>query len=312
MILMRPIWSAGNAGLGAVNGASHHQAEPVGLSGDPPPPNGGRPMPMYGRESNGRAGEGTSGPMGRFGRVAKAAPPILRPDLSAVQRDRLLIEMESIKAIDDAATWAQLSLPAKNTLTTEDAQIIEARFAAKLAALEMGATEAQPYRRRKQKQQDESLATSREAEPVRRRRVAAKTIRLRDKEHRRLVATLPCLVCGRTPADPHHLRYAQPRALGRKVSDEFTVPVCRLHHGELHRVGDEAAWWTKAGIDPLPVALELWRQSREGGELEAQRNVNSGRPAVEEHASLAIEVRGASIPTIEAAAGLESHTPTDV
>ena len=92
-------------------------------------------------------------------------------------------------------------------------------------------------------------------------RLAAKTIRLRDKEHRTFVSRQPCLVCGRAPTDAHHLRFAQPPALGRKVSDEFTVPVCRLHHREIHRQGDEAAWWTKAGIEPLSAALTLWRQT---------------------------------------------------
>jgi hypothetical protein len=95
----------------------------------------------------------------------------------------------------------------------------------------------------------------------RRARLSAKTIRLRDKEHRKFVSRQPCLVCGRAPSDPHHLRFAQVRALGRKVSDEFTVPVCRLHHREIHRHGDEAAWWTRAGIEPLPAALALWRQT---------------------------------------------------
>ena len=71
-----------------------------------------------------------------------------------------------------------------------------------------------------------------------------KTIRLRDKDHLKFVSKQPCVVCGREPSDAHHLRFAQPRALGRKVSDEFTVPVCRLHHRELHRHGDETAWWT--------------------------------------------------------------------
>jgi hypothetical protein len=70
------------------------------------------------------------------------------------------------------------------------------------------------------------------------------------------------VICGRTPAEAHHLRFAQPRALGRKVSDEYTVPVCRLHHRELHRYGDEASWWAGAGVDPLPIALELWKLSR--------------------------------------------------
>jgi hypothetical protein len=97
---------------------------------------------------------------------------------------------------------------------------------------------------------------------VRHRGVAAKTIRLRDKEHCRFVATQACVVCGRTPAEAHHVRFAQPRALGRKVSDEYTVPVCRVHQRELHRYGDEASWWAGVNIDPLPIALELWRRSR--------------------------------------------------
>ena len=99
--------------------------------------------------------------------------------------------------------------------------------------------------------------------PERRERgVAGKTIRLRDKEHCKYVATQPCLICGRTPSEAHHIRFAQPRALGRKVSDEYTVPVCRLHHRELHRYGDEASWWAGVGVDPLPIALELWKLSR--------------------------------------------------
>jgi len=104
-----------------------------------------------------------------------------------------------------------------------------------------------------------------ETAPTVRPPVAAKTIRLRDKGHREFVARQPCLLCGRTPADPHHLRFAQPRALGRKVSDEFTVPLCRVHHDELHRHGDEAAYWNALKIDPAPIALALWRLSRPNG-----------------------------------------------
>src|SRR5207248_3495552 len=85
--------------------------------------------------------------------------------------------------------------------------------------------------------------------------------RLRDKQHLRFVAKQPCLVCGRQPCDPHHLRFAQSRGLGRKVSDEFTVPLCRGHHRELHRHGDEAGWWKKFGLDPNAVARALWLTS---------------------------------------------------
>jgi hypothetical protein len=98
-----------------------------------------------------------------------------------------------------------------------------------------------------------------------------KTVRLRDKDHRKFVLRQACLVCGRVPSDPHHLTFTQPRALGHRVSDELTVPVCRIHHRELHRSGDEAAWWQKLNIDPLPVALRLWQHTRADGELAAIR-----------------------------------------
>jgi hypothetical protein len=82
--------------------------------------------------------------------------------------------------------------------------------------------------------------------------------RLRDKIHLKWISMRPCLVCGRQPSDPHHLRFAQPRALGRKVSDEFTVPLCRSHHREVHRSSDEAAWWERIGIDALALAYKFW------------------------------------------------------
>ena len=85
--------------------------------------------------------------------------------------------------------------------------------------------------------------------------------RLRDKAHLRFVASQPCLVCGRQPSDPHHLRFAQPRALGLKVSDEFTVPLCRGHHQQLHRGGNEVTWWENLKISVLPIAKQLWEQT---------------------------------------------------
>ena len=74
-------------------------------------------------------------------------------------------------------------------------------------------------------------------------------IRRRDRDHLRYVASQPCLVCGRTPSDPHHLRFMQPRAIGLKVSDEFTVPLCRTHHRQLHRADAETRWWEDLQID---------------------------------------------------------------
>ena len=97
--------------------------------------------------------------------------------------------------------------------------------------------------------------------PVCRRRLAAKAIRLRDKEHCKFFTTQSCIVCGRTPSEAHHIHFAQPRALGRKASDEYTVPVCRLHHREFHRYGGEASWWAGISLDPIPIALSLWKRS---------------------------------------------------
>jgi hypothetical protein len=85
--------------------------------------------------------------------------------------------------------------------------------------------------------------------------------RLRDKAHRRFVTSKPCLVCGRQPSDPHHLRFAQPRALGLKVSDEFTVPLCRGHHRQLHQAGNEVAWWKNLEISAPEIAKGLWEES---------------------------------------------------
>jgi DNA recombination protein Rad52 len=85
--------------------------------------------------------------------------------------------------------------------------------------------------------------------------------RLRDKAHLKFVASQPCLICGRQPSDPHHLRFAQPRGIGLKVSDEFTVPLCRGHHRQLHQAGNEVNWWEDLKINALEIAKNLWEQT---------------------------------------------------
>ena len=95
--------------------------------------------------------------------------------------------------------------------------------------------------------------------------------RYRNHEHLRYVAQQACLICGRKQSDPHHLRYLQPRALGRKASDEFAVPLCRGHHRAVHRSRDERAWWRQAGLDPIKVARRLWKETRGIGQRRFQR-----------------------------------------
>jgi hypothetical protein len=93
----------------------------------------------------------------------------------------------------------------------------------------------------------------------------SKELRLRDPDHLKYVATQPCLACGRSPSDAHHLKFTQQRALGRKVSDEFTVPLCRTHHRELHQGGDERTWWRQLNVEPLGMAQQLWQRTRPDG-----------------------------------------------
>jgi hypothetical protein len=196
----------------------------------------------------------------------------LEVQLSASLRESLIEQLVALNSSDEAAAWAYRNLPAKNTLTTADAKIVEERFQARLSTVSDSrdtVADQGVVPHRGSHAGTNHKASTRAKKQSRRDIVRAlgKTVRLRDKDHRKFVLRQPCLVCGRVPSDPHHLTFTQPRALGRRVSDEFTVPVCRVHHRELHRSGDEAAWWQKLNIDPLPVALRLWQHTRADGEL---------------------------------------------
>ena len=197
----------------------------------------------------------------------EAKRQLLAPEASAQLRDRLLAELSDLGGGDDLASWAHRSLPEKNRLTAADAARIEAAFHARLSAAPLAdAPQARdealggpqsPHGRKAGRQ------NGRRPPPAVNKSLLAlpELRRVRDRDHVRSVAKHPCLVCGRQPADAHHLRFAQRRALGRKVSDEFTVPLCRGHHREVHRYGDEANWWRKAGIDPMVAARTLWLEA---------------------------------------------------
>jgi hypothetical protein len=220
----------------------------------------------------------------RKGKVIRPTRIVLAADQSEALRGRLVSELADLKSADEAADWVQKNLPTKNTLTSADAETVEANFRERLAAIEEGQvgariSEAVGNPSNEDQKQSRALDGPKRPAPaakVVRRRLEAKTIRLRDKEHCKFVATRACVICGRTPAEAHHVRFAQPRALNRKVSDEYTVPVCRLHHRELHRYGDEASWWAGVNIDPLPIALDLWRSSQA-----AEKEVRSPDGSVE-------------------------------
>jgi ERF superfamily len=207
----------------------------------------------------------------------------LKPDASAALRDRLLAEVKEIGSGEQAAAWGLQALAAKNTLHAADAEHVENAFEVQLSKLASEAAAGPSAKRSRGQHRDKK----------RRRTVIDKTVlslptarRIRDREHVKSVAKQPCLVCGRRPADAHHLRYAQSSALGRKVSDEFTVPLCRGHHREVHQSRDEAAWWTKIGIDPSAAARVLWLRShplpstigQPASKLPNEPNLEAGSP----------------------------------
>lgn len=201
--------------------------------------------------------------------------PILSEMESAECGRRLVEEVGKLQSSEELSEWAQKSLPTKNILAPENAHQVEAAFAARAEALEIAFSEegsaslpiaigdaaslespsaqeqrGKSRRLRKESRIDKSVLTF--SEPK----------RLRDKAHLKFVASQPCLICGRKPSDAHHLRFAQLRALGRKVSDEFTVPLCRGHHRQVHQTGNEPAFWEDLDIDTLEIAKGLWEQSR--------------------------------------------------
>ena len=200
---------------------------------------------------------------------SRSAEQMLEREASSVLRDRLVTELEDLSTGDDAAVWAHRSLPEKNKLTPADAQHVEEAFQAKITTFAVPTVD-QPETAR-EREQASTLPASRPTRlpgRARQSRIDKSRLRLpeprriRDRDHVRYVAQQPCLVCGRSPSDAHHLRFAQPPALGRKVSDEFTVPLCRGHHREVHRCGDEAAWWAKTKINPRIIARVLWLGTR--------------------------------------------------
>ena len=219
---------------------------------------------------NGGRGGGTTSSRRNGKASATTIKPVLDQEGSASLRDQLLSDVELLNVADDAATWAHQFMAAKNSLAAADARRVEDAFAAKLATLGSGDGEGISAPSPAKPDHGRSPRNQRPAEPgaVSASNSVDKSLlalpeprRFRDKTHVKFVAKQPCLVCGRSPSDAHHLRFAQHRALGRKVSDEFVVPLCRGHHRELQRSGDEASWWSKAGIDPLEAARGFWTET---------------------------------------------------
>src|SRR6478752_6592619 len=215
--------------------------------------------PIKGNGSNGPQSSPPTKPFQEARKGPNGKPlPILSREASATLRDQLLAELEGLELKDGLDAWTFQAWPKANTLTPADGDEVRVAFQARLGRL--------------QKIADEDLSPERDQPTTANQDMCSRidksvlTIpmarRLRDKTHLRFVAKQPCLVCGRQPSDAHHLRFAQSRGLSLKVSDEFTVPLCRAHHRELHRAGKESDWWAKAGLEPINLARKLWLETQ--------------------------------------------------
>lgn len=215
-------------------------------------------------------------------------------------RTGLLAEIAALPTVEQMQARAATILKAKNRLTPEDAKQIEAAFSTRMAAFERIQSHSDSTPTAIEDKRDDTTVIAPVVAPKRSRRQAKSAVRAseqdlepqqasnapaietpakidksvltfgeprrkRDKQHLRFVASQPCLICGRAPSDAHHLRFAQPRAMGRKSSDEFVVPLCRTHHRENHQTGREESWWASVSIDPLDIATKLWRISHGSG-----------------------------------------------
>jgi hypothetical protein len=190
-------------------------------------------------------------------RSAQARNAKLPPEGSIAVRNQLITELQQFKEAGSLTAWAHRALPLKNQLSTTDAQAIENAFNVKLSQFDKAAPTLELKSQRPSDNDGGSVRNEPSAQAV---VVISKPVRERDREHLKFVAAQSCLICGRAPSDAHHIKFAEQRAMGRKVSDKFTVPICRLHHRELHRRGNERAWWQKRG---MVVAAALWKKTHD-------------------------------------------------
>ena len=252
---------------------------------------------------NGHAGDAAG--KTEWHRKSQPPKPVLDTQASGMVRDKLGEEIAALDGVEAAIEWAGRSLGAKNTLTADDAAIVEAAFRERMQVLQPEVYSLTPAASGEPSPplgphleapeltdpSPQPAARIRKERDPRTRQLcefqveaggpAPKPRRNRDQGHLRFISRQPCTVCGRQPCEAHHVRFAQPSAVGRRVSDEFTVPLCRVHHRELHRIGNERAWWDKLNIDPLPIALRFWQQTKGVPAVSSDRPETDRHPAVD-------------------------------
>lgn len=92
--------------------------------------------------------------------------------------------------------------------------------------------------------------------------------RVKAPGHLARVAQLGCLVCNRRGCQCHHLLrpWDGTRGTGRRAGDHNAIPLCPMHHRQLHKRGDEDAFFEEVTGSPdtgRVCAKNLWELNRE-------------------------------------------------
>ena len=94
--------------------------------------------------------------------------------------------------------------------------------------------------------------------------------KLRSPAHRAWVRSHRCSVpgCQLMPIECAHVRRASTAGIGIKSSDGYCLSLCREHHAESHRIGEQS-FERRHGINLMQLAREFYRASPHRGKLDS-------------------------------------------
>jgi len=127
--------------------------------------------------------------------------------------------------------------------------------------------------------------------------------------HHAFIRALPCVACGK-PAPSECAHIGMPAGLGLSPSERDLVPLCGPDtvwedccHSRKHYLG-ATRFWSGLGINPIDLALRLWRVSDDVAA--GERVITHARQAVAAASRLKAEIGGPSPPRGAERAGWHS------
>lgn len=92
----------------------------------------------------------------------------------------------------------------------------------------------------------------------------------KDKSYREFILAQPCCYCeavGIEQPDKTEGAHIGPRSYSTKRPDRDMLPLCGMHHAELHAIGP-VAFWREIGVTPERL-IERFNEKYDGGERPA-------------------------------------------